>query len=70
VLRCGTLGLTEYCDPASPFLQPPANATPLVGFMADFGEHLPLVGARFASGADGMAAHNEQAEAWARLTHE
>ena len=70
VLRCGVLGLREYCDASLPFITPPANATPIVGFMADFGEHLPLVGAQFASGVDAIDAHNQQADAWARLTHD
>ena len=37
------LGLYEYCDGGSGFIQPPTNrTTPVAGFMADFGEHLPL----------------------------
>ena len=44
VLRCLVFGLAEHCDPASPFKAhfPPPGNTPVAGFMADFGEHLPL----------------------------
>ncbi|KAH8095291.1 hypothetical protein JL720_2581 [Aureococcus anophagefferens] len=35
--------------------------------MADFGEHLPLVGAHLHSGADPLAYHNQMPDDWARL---
>ncbi|KAH8045815.1 hypothetical protein JL721_12548 [Aureococcus anophagefferens] len=43
-------------------------ATAVAGFMADFGEHLPLVGAHLHSGADPLAYHNQMPDDWARLT--
>lgn len=68
VLACHVAGRAAACDPESPFAKPPAGATPVAGFMADFGEHLPPVGVALASGADPLGYHNAMADDWARMT--
>lgn len=70
VLRCLLHGLREFCDESSPWQEgfPPANSTPVFGYMADFGEHLPLQDVELYSNESAMEWHNAQSLIYAQLT--
>lgn len=73
VLRCQVMGLSKFCDdtfPISPSSKSNSTTTNVIGFMADFGEHLPYQSCQVHSGKDMIEHHNEQPALWSELTSE